>query len=868
MKAGQSVQLANFTIVAPTEAAAESAANALVTTSGFGGQAAAFLSASQASSLANFLWGFADATCTPFVAVEGQPLTNVLVGHFDVAGTPDPNYTATIYWGDGGSTISTIANGMIVSNPNGGFDVYGTYTYVDEKLTDAPFRIVVTDDSNPAYQITATNPSFTVIDPQLTNVVLYPGNLLPATGDTGVLVGPVGELATFYDPGLWGTENPSVDFTATISWGDGQTSAGTVVRGAEDGDYVVDDNLGHIYNVGGNFTVSVTITHDLLAPVSTSGQSIDISTVDLTPPTVTLTAPLYTNNNEPSITVSAIDNVGGSGVNDGTTAYLDVDLNHDGVFTGDEIGYLTTTITGGIGTFTFTSPLPDGSYTMQARVSDEAGNVGTSPLVTMVIDTVAPTVTINQASTQADPTSNSPILFSVVFSEYVTDFVAADVTLGGTAGASVVSISPTAGYNNDHEHYDVSVSGMANSGTVTATILANQAHDQAGNGNQASTSTDNTVTFNSLAPTVTINQAATQADPTNISPINFTVVFGQPVGDFLTGDVDFTGSTTGGTLLGTVTNPSGDKMTYNVAVTGMGGSGIVTAKIDAGVAHSTINGLPNPASTSTDNSVTYDVTAPTVTINQAAGQADPTPNSPILFSVVFSEVVTGFVTGEVTLSGTAGATTAVVTNPSGDQKTYSVSVTGMTTSGTVTATILPAVAFDAAGNGNLASTSTDNTVVYDMTGRAVTINQAAAQADPTNASPILFTVSFTEPVTNFDNAHNGSGTLVTLGGTAGPTTVSISNPSGDGKTFTVAVSGMTQNGTVTATIPAGVVLNQDGNPNLASTSIDNTVTYDTTAPVITTLDAAPRSAALDQRLADPLQPGLQRTGEASLRKHH
>ena len=56
-----------------------------------------------------------------------------------------------------------------------------------------------------------------------------------------------------------------------------------------------------------------------------------------------------------------------------------------------------------------------------------------------------------------------------------------------------------------------------------------------------------------------------------------------------------------------------------------------------------------------------DTTAPTVTINQAAGQSDPTGSSPINFTVVFSEPVTGFATGDVTLSGTAGATTAVVT---------------------------------------------------------------------------------------------------------------------------------------------------------------------------------------------------------------
>ena len=46
-----------------------------------------------------------------------------------------------------------------------------------------------------------------------------------------------------------------------------------------------------------------------------------------------------------------------------------------------------------------------------------------------------------------------------------------------------------------------------------------------------------------------------------------------------------------------------------------------------------------------------------MTINQAAGQADPTNASPILFTVVFSESVTGFTDRDVTFAGTAAATT-------------------------------------------------------------------------------------------------------------------------------------------------------------------------------------------------------------------
>src|SRR6185436_5292265 len=206
------------------------------------------------------------------------------------------------------------------------------------------------------------------------------------------------------------------------------------------------------------------------------------------------------------------------------------------------------------------------------------------------------------------------------------------------------------------------------------------------------------VTYDATAPTVTINQAAGQADPTNASPINFTVVFSKPVSDFATGDV-----TLGGTANATTAVVTGSGTTYNVAVTGMTTSGTVIASLAAGVAHD-VTGNASAASTSTDNLVTYDATAPTVTINQAAGQADPTNASPIHFTVVFSKPVGDFATGDVTLSGTANATTAVVT---GSGTTYNVAVTGMTTSGTGIASLAAGVAHDATGNASAASTSAD-----------------------------------------------------------------------------------------------------------------------------------------------------------------
>ncbi len=224
----------------------------------------------------------------------------------------------------------------------------------------------------------------------------------------------------------------------------------------------------------------------------------------------------------------------------------------------------------------------------------------------------------------------------------------------------------------------------------------------------------------------------------------------------------------------------------------------------------TVNGVNS-------NGVLFTVPAPpSVTINQASGQADPTNGSTINFTAVFSTAVTGFSNSGVNLSGTAGATTAVVT---GSGTTYNVAVSGMTQTGTVTATI-PAGAASANGMGNTASTSTDNTVTYDITPPSVTVNQAASQADPAGNSPVNFTAGFSEAVTGFSNSG------VTLGGTAGATTAVVT---GSGTTYNIAVSGMTQTGTVIVSIPAGKATDLAGNPNTASTSTDNTVTFNFTA---------------------------------------
>ncbi len=141
------------------------------------------------------------------------------------------------------------------------------------------------------------------------------------------------------------------------------------------------------------------------------------------------------------------------------------------------------------GSYTATASLSSATWLMQVATFKAAGAGGA--------DTIAPTVTINQAAGQADPTSASPINFAVTFSETVTGFAASDIsfagsTVGGTLSAAVAGAGPT---------YNVAVSGMTGTGAVVVSVPAGAATDAAGNASLASTSTDNSVAFSTVDTT-------------------------------------------------------------------------------------------------------------------------------------------------------------------------------------------------------------------------------------------------------------------------------------------------------------------------------------------------------------------------------
>jgi len=267
--------------------------------------------------------------------------------------------------------------------------------------------------------------------------------------------------------------------------------------------------------------------------------------------------------------------------------------------------YLTALGVSGVGTV-----IPS----IKARsVTDEAGNLNAAKSSSfdnsVSYDNVRPSVTIEQKTGQADPAPSLPVQFTVVFSKTMNSstFTSSDITQGGSATVSAWTISDS----GDHRTFTLTATTVTNAGTIIPSVDAGVASDVAGNFNTASTSSDNSVTFDNVSPTVTIEQKAGQSDPATSLPVNFTVSFSEPIssGTFVTSDITQNG--TANVTAWTITD-SGDHQTFTLGASVIIGSGTVVPSLAANRVADP-SGNVNTASTSTDNSVTFN--EPTVTVN-------------------------------------------------------------------------------------------------------------------------------------------------------------------------------------------------------------------------------------------------------------
>ncbi|HEV3344130.1 MAG TPA: NF038129 family PEP-CTERM protein [Pirellulales bacterium] len=186
---------------------------------------------------------------------ESMPLSNVKVATFTVPGTTmsASDFTATIAWGDGSTTAATVA-----ADATAGFDVTGWHTYTEEGTYT--FTATVRGNGVTTGFATATA---AVADP---SVVSQGGFSLAATAGiafTGLTV------ATFSDPS--GAEGLA-DYSATINWGDGSSSAGSLLPVDAKGTFTVQGS--HSYAAAGQDAIVVTLHHDTAPDVTATSTAV------------------------------------------------------------------------------------------------------------------------------------------------------------------------------------------------------------------------------------------------------------------------------------------------------------------------------------------------------------------------------------------------------------------------------------------------------------------------------------------------------------------------------------------------------------------------------------------------------------------
>lgn len=399
----------------------------------------------------------------------------------------------------------------------------------------------------------------------------------------------------------------------------------------------------------------------------------------------------------------------------GITPGATVELLRDGAVVDSEV------VGGSFAVLTDNAPA-NGTFQYAARqvVAGEAS--APSEAIGVTVDTSFPALTVNQKPTQQDPTLfGSNIGYVVTFNELVTQLEQNDISLAGsTANVTGATIELT---QTGIVQYEVLIGGVVSNGQfVMASVPAGAVTDLAGNVSVASSSTDNTVTVDNVRPTVTVDQAVGQADPTAALPVNYTVVFSEPVDNFEASDLAFGNSTVN--VGPRIVNITGGPTTYNVAISNLtSNGGFVRLAVNNGVTDAIGNQIM--PSTSTDNTITLDNVGPTVAISQAAGQADPTASQPIRFRALFNENVTGLGPGDVSLVTSSSNVSQAVITIEGSGNDYTISVSNVITSGQVRLTIPAGGVIDALGNQNAASTAVDNTVTLQIpasasiTGRVV-----------------------------------------------------------------------------------------------------------------------------------------------------
>ncbi len=284
------------------------------------------------------------------------------LGSLDVKGIGP--WTVTVQWGDGQtSTFSPQGSGPLSLAHT--YAQAGSYTISES----------VADDYDGSASVTFPEPV----------VVSYPAVLptgVPVAAVAGISTGSV-LVATFIDPG---GARPTADYTAAISWGDGQSSTGTITYNGASGVFSVYGT--HTYAAAGSDPIAVTVSPEDAPTATATSTATVVPSVTTTALSPSIASVVYGQ----SLTVTAT--VTGYGTPTGAVVlYLGA------INPADQIGTGTLSVISGQDEVTFNAPVLNASgspYQLTAVYGGDGNHQGsTSPAASLRITPAALKITAN-----------------------------------------------------------------------------------------------------------------------------------------------------------------------------------------------------------------------------------------------------------------------------------------------------------------------------------------------------------------------------------------------------------------------------------------------------------------------------------------
>ncbi len=405
-----------------------------------------------------------------------------------------------------------------------------------------------------------------------------------------------------------------------------------------------------------------------------------------------------------------------------------------------------------------------------------------------------------------NPSTASPVNFTVTFSEAAFGFDAADLTVTGPGSPVVSSVTTT-----DNKVFTVSVTGATGAGPITLTLLTAATEKLAIASVPATTVTlptirtgltagftaiskTATVNFDNVAPTAKITSLVA-TNPTNVNPVSATITFSEPVTGLDISDIVLSGSAQTITdhgiipvmakVLGIVSNADGKS--YEVIVGNLSGEGTVSLIV---VASAVVDAAGNANAEVPNTTIaTVDFVPPTIAVQIPI----PAATKPRSVSVAFqpSETIPfgSLTASDFVLGGTAtGAKITAVNFLSnftfGGKDTYTVVIEGITgSSKTVTLSVLAGAVTDSAGNPSLAVGPVTIVTTPPFT-RGFSIGGGAGQSQPYFTVDESFTVK--SGIVPFESGFTG-GVRVATADVNGDGTLDVIVGSGPGRANEVRV---------------------------------------------------------------------------------